>query len=459
MLTMSQAATVNQSASSARRSLLLLWAWGARAMRSVYRRRRRLAKPRGAPARHGPLPRPGRSLLRRSWLGACVILAHLALAVPARAAFDVDVYRGPLMASSRVTAMGGAFAGVAEGLDGVLVNPAALASRVSHSASWFDYDLALDWDFSTEPTDLDGDGRRTAGGTTLGTVRAGFALAFGRLGLGLIVAPWSYELPLDPADPAAGTLEVSAFDFLLGGAYAWGDGAWVAGVGVGVRGLTVGDIDASHHRTELSYGGAALDLGLLWRPPGRSWRLGGSARLPVSSVAETPAAEIAGRAAPSRAVFPPQVRVGFSWFHAADPARRYNVPLPEDDWGDAPRFDDRRYVVLAVDIGVVGREDGARSLEAWVAGEDRRAGHFVGLTWNLGAEAEVWHDRLKLRGGLYGEPLRVGSWPDGLWGRPHLTGGFELRLFDLWIWRLKLGASFDVAARYDTFTLGFGLWH
>jgi len=363
------------------------------------------------------------------------------------------------MASSRVTAMGGAFSGVAEGLEGVLLNTASLASRLSHSTSWFDYDLALDWDFSTEPTDLDGDGRRTAGGTTLGTVRAGFALNFGRLGLGLLVAPWSYELPIDPADPASGSLEVSAFDFLLGGAYAWGDGAWVAGMALGVRGLTVADVDPSRGRTELSYGGAALDLGLLWRPPGRAWRLGASARLPVSSVAETPASEIAGREAPSRAVFPPQVRLGFSWFHGADPARRYNVALPEDDWGPAPRFDDRRYVVLAADLGLVGREDGARSLESWVAGEDRRAGHFVGLTWNLGGEAEVWHDRLKLRAGLYGEPLRVGTWADGLWGRPHLTGGFEVRLFDLWIWRLKFGASFDVAARYDTFTLGFGLWH
>ena len=58
----------------------------------------------------------------------------------------------------------------------------------------------------------------------------------------------------------------------------------------------------------------------------------------------------------------------------------------------------------------------------------------------------------------YTEPSRVHTDALGQLGRIHATGGVEVRLFDLWIFRVKLGAGFDVTDGYQNILFGVGFW-
>ena len=54
----------------------------------------------------------------------CLMIAGIALATPAQAQptnndYAVDLFQGPILAPTRVTAMGGAYAGYAEGIGGL----------------------------------------------------------------------------------------------------------------------------------------------------------------------------------------------------------------------------------------------------------------------------------------------------------------------------------------------------
>src|SRR5262245_59953705 len=68
-------------------------------------------------------------------LGRALALAALLACAPARAQDPLlgetrlDLVRGPLLTSSRIMGLGGAFVAVAEGIDGVHLNPAAFANR------------------------------------------------------------------------------------------------------------------------------------------------------------------------------------------------------------------------------------------------------------------------------------------------------------------------------------------
>src|SRR6478672_3195507 len=55
--------------------------------------------------------------------------------------YTLDLFQGPVLASSRVTAMGGAYAGLAEGAEGIPFNAAAASQRNAYSTTATDYEL------------------------------------------------------------------------------------------------------------------------------------------------------------------------------------------------------------------------------------------------------------------------------------------------------------------------------
>jgi hypothetical protein len=57
--------------------------------------------------------------------------------------YNIDLYQGPVLASTRVIGLAGAYVAIAEGTDGLNQNPASPAVRVPYSFDHFDFDLGL----------------------------------------------------------------------------------------------------------------------------------------------------------------------------------------------------------------------------------------------------------------------------------------------------------------------------
>lgn len=420
---------------------------------------------RGGLASASGIARLYRRPIGRSSLAAALLVGSGGLAAGSARAdtVEVDVQDGPVVAGSRAIGMGGAAVGVAEGTDHFFFNPASLASRSWRSSDWFDYDLSLDWLISPGGSiDHDNDGEPIDADTTLSNVTAGFALNLGHLALGLSFKTTGYAV-----DQGSGALDVNASTVLFGLAWAFADGEWTAGLAWGVRAADMRWVDVDEEAVvedHAEYSQGALNLGLLWRPEALPYRLGVSFRFPSSPAPLAPpdGEEFAGRPYVTNVHFPWRLSIGGSYLWSSQNARPYNQPVKGAEWGEDRDIEDRRYLLVAMDVSVVGAspaEGEVVGLESWVAREPTRAGHFAGWSLRLGAESEVVHDRLKIRVGTYSEPSRAHNDLLGHLGRWHLTGGAEVRLFDLWIVRIKLGAGFDLSTRYQNILFGVGFWN
>jgi hypothetical protein len=140
---------------------------------------------------------------------------------------------------------------------------------------------------------------------------------------------------------------------------------------------------------------------------------------------------------------------------------------------------------LTAEILVTGAVDDGVSLERFLGqneGERRRAarksvvgtsGAHVSFSPRFGVETEPMLDRVATRFGSYYEPHRFvptataqNPTPTARAGRQHFTFGADLKLFPTrWFGLLpdpifyKLQASVDIAPRYESLSLGIGVWH
>jgi len=181
-----------------------------------------------------------------------------------------------VISSGRIMSLSGAYVGIAEGVDGLFYNPAAVANRYPFSLDWWDWDLDVGFLFPTAIGDLDFDNDGAVqhyDSAVSGTL--GGSLQFGRLGFGFEASFLGYGVTVD--DPASGprTAQVNLNTGHLDFAYGFWKGAIL--IGLGIRGATfevpgVGEIT-----------GVGLEGGLLVRPDGRPFRLGVSTRAAITS--------------------------------------------------------------------------------------------------------------------------------------------------------------------------------
>ena len=174
------------------------------------------------------------------------------------------------------------------------------------------------------------------------------------------------------------------------------------------------------------------------------------------------------------------------WVDRADPVRDCHTVLPEDPderaaevelrrWEDeafereAEVLDEeeemrrrlailglpRRFLLISFDMILYGTVADGIGVDAFLAQERRRRGESIGVGARLGLEGEPWRDRMKMRVGGYIEPGRYAN----VGVRPHLTVGFDLRLFRLWTYNLRVTFSLDVAQDYFEWGFGLGNWH
>ncbi len=366
----------------------------------------------------------------------------------------VELVDGPVVAPANVIGMGGAHIAIAEGAGDLLVNPAAASNRSRYSrGDWFAWDWTLDTFAGGRGIDIDfqNNARAKPAADRFSVVTGGLNMTFGRFGAGLSVR--ARQLILDVGSPlctdCGQELSFDTFELGMGVAYAWFDGQGHIGVSLNVPSLNVNIRDTKTKLFELV--GSGISIGALVRPDGERFRLG--ARL-STSVGATPKA-LQGApsvdiqfARPRRVAVPWTVVVGGAYTLLGDP----NLPSCFENSDDCAKME-RRYLRAALDVSLVGPSESAIGIDAWVAGDQQRAGESGDIGLRLGVEAEAIADYLRLRLGSYVEPTRFTESK----ARLHGTFGLDLRLFRfIWAWRLT--GAVDVAPRYSNVVLSIGFW-
>ncbi|MEZ4430881.1 MAG: hypothetical protein R3F65_00605 [bacterium] len=384
----------------------------------------------------------------RGWVGAVVIAAPAVAAGQDGGERVVDFFQGPVVASGRVLGMGGAFVGVGEGAEGHLQNPAAFAVRAAPFVDdWFDWDVTL----STLVVGRDdGIDVEQAGGPASFDrsqyTQLGFNVKFGEHGFGVHGRGQGYDFTV-VRDLLRTPVRYDQSFVGLGYGLHLFDGWYVGGLLYGgIAALAVEGAQVA------AVTGGGVVLGGLYAPPGESWRLGARWRTPVvGRDFEGDEAE-RGLSVPDAIAVPWELGVGGSVMLGP---RVYNV-APSFGHGEPPARDGaRRYLLLAAEVVVTGPAPaGAVGVSAFYGAAARRSGEEASVSLRVGGEAEIVEDLLVLRGGSYYEPNRYREYE----GRVHLTGGFDLRLFEL-VWEWEAGAVIDWAPEYLNWGVGVGFWY
>jgi hypothetical protein len=385
--------------------------------------------------------------------------AALALALAARAAgaatLDgtqaVDAFSPLALGSDRIVGLGGAYAGIAEGVSGIPANPAAVAHRRRELRRRWDVGGSLSWFVSNARQDVDNDGAPDTGLAGVQHAQVGLGLQLGRLGLGLLAR--SRLATSRPADGGSVGIETAQL-YVAGGWSAMRDALVLGAALESTQGSLVLYGDDGKEYSRLRYQSAIVSVGALWRPRALPLRLG--ATFSPASRARTTDQRLPD--APSAFAFPWTASLGAALWLGPNAARMNEPPAvalaAHPEWAAAPAWEDVRTqpVLLAAQLTIAGPTANAVSAASALGdpGSARTSGARASVVPRVGAEWECWPDRLRLRGGSYLEPSRTGAGP-----RLHGALGAEVRV-RVFSWDLQVGVSGDVAARYQN--VGVSVW-
>ena len=118
--------------------------------------------------------------------------------------YSVDLFQGPVLATARITGLGGAYVAIAEGTEGIAFNPAAVSLRPVYSTTYVDYDLTAGATLpsSVNGTDFDNDGRKGFKYNNFIWGVLGGTLQIGKLGIGAVLSGQNYSLGAPSGGPA-----------------------------------------------------------------------------------------------------------------------------------------------------------------------------------------------------------------------------------------------------------------
>jgi hypothetical protein len=187
-----------------------------------------------------------------------------------------------VLAPARATALGGAFAAYAEGVDAIASNAAAVAVRTPYSFDWADYDLTLGVSFpaALRNNDFDNDGAVGFTYQNFLFYTLGAQLQLGAWGVGLLGDFQTYDLlPAQRAGDRQVNETLGKLHAVVGRSFFGGQLA----LGGGARAVTF-SIDSQQNgasTTDLEMQGLAPELGVQIRPDYLPWRLGATMRAAV----------------------------------------------------------------------------------------------------------------------------------------------------------------------------------
>lgn len=204
--------------------------------------------------------------------------------------YGVDLSEGPVLGSSRVVGLGGAYVGIAEGTDGNWHNPASPAVRAPYSFDHVDYDLGVGFNFpsSLSGTDFYNTGERgtdlsSAGQSGFLFLDLGLNVQVGTMGFGLNVA--TSEWTLEGRGAGAGGTALDA-EFLRASALVAQsvlDGDLVIGGGWRLVSLSLAERGDGARRNVFSSTGSEYQVGALVKPVGYPFRVGIALQSQVTS--------------------------------------------------------------------------------------------------------------------------------------------------------------------------------
>ncbi|MFP2960399.1 hypothetical protein ACLEPN_21905 [Myxococcus sp. 1LA] len=379
--------------------------------------------------------------------------------------YSIDVYQGPVLAPVRVTGLAGAYAPIAEGVEGLGVNTAAPAVRSLYSSKHVDYDVSLGFTFPSSLRDTDFDNNGSAGFAKDEFVFAqlGGLIQWGPWGLGAVASVQSYVLGQD-ANGQLLNLGMTRFHLQL--ARSFFNQELV--VGVGLRAVSL-DINTAQDagNTLASMLGSNVEAGALWTPMDLPLRAALSLRAPVkggltpggpATADDAGNVRVAGLYLPASVRLPWEIEAGIAWQFGARP-----LQIP---WGPdrAERFKalPRSKLLLTGSVLFSGAVSNAIGFDSFLSQRLERSGRRLSVSPRVGAELEPIENRLQLRAGSYLEPSRF----DTAGPRLHGTVGAEVRLFQWSLFGLmspdtswRISGFADVSRLYFAWGFGVGTWH
>ena len=234
----------------------------------------------------GTVPPAKKSRLARRGVGPLLVAAALGFAAftgasPASADlktnnYALDFFQGPSLSPIRVIGIGGAYAGVADGISGFVANAASPALRDSSSTAWIELDAAVSLSLPLvlfERADFDNSGKIDQSYTDFIYVAAGGLFQAGPFGAGFIAEAQRYTLRSGGVrtDVNIGRAHVLA-------AWAFFDHQLMIGGGARIGAMLLETPDA-----QFSMFGVAPEFGFLIRPDWKSFRIGATFRMPVDA--------------------------------------------------------------------------------------------------------------------------------------------------------------------------------
>ncbi|RKH07937.1 hypothetical protein D7X32_00165 [Corallococcus carmarthensis] len=379
--------------------------------------------------------------------------------------YAIDVYQGPVLAPVRVSGLAGAYAPIAEGVEGVSVNTAAPAVRPLYSSQHVDFDLSLAFTFpsSLRGNDFDNNGAVGFANDDFIFTQFGGLIQWGPWGFGGQTSIQTYTLGQD-ANGQLLQLGMSRFQVQL--ARALFDRELVVGVGIRAVSLDINVAEDANNKLA-SMSGINVEAGAVWTPLALPLRAALTLRAPVhggltpngpATADEAGNVKVAGLYLPSSIRLPWEIEAGVAYQFGERP-----LQLP---WGPdrAERFKalPRAKLLLTGSVLISGAASNAIGFDSFLSQRLERSGRHLSISPRIGAELEPLEDRLQLRAGSYLEPSRF----DSTGPRLHGTASAEVRLFRWSVFGLmspdtswRISGFADVARLYFGWGFGVGTWH
>jgi hypothetical protein len=400
--------------------------------------------------------------------------------------YTLDLFQGPVLASARVTAMGGAYSALAEGAEGIPFNVAAASQRDPYSTKRIDYDLTAGITFpsSIASTDFENNGRNF-GYENFIWATVGGRLQVDHWGFGTSISVQNYSIgaPSNLAFDVSGVKALAVRIFKVDPVVSYGFFNDQLHVGGGVRSAVFTALDTSSQIDKLLLGtyGLGAQAGVLWRPLTWPLRVGGTIRSPVIKSLESAPHLIEDPATGDRHVgrfyLPRGVNLPWEleWGTAFQIGPRpLNLPWTDERTLQEPRGDahrtlraryralPRQKLLLSFATLITGPTHGAVSVTSLLTQMVDRSGEMTSVTIRGGAEAEIVPNRLQVRLGSYMEPTRFRESSP----RIHGTTGFEVRVLDWSVFGLfpednsfRISGAVDGARGYFGWSLSVGSWY
>jgi len=376
----------------------------------------------------------------------------------------VDTVRGTIRGSTRYIGLGGAFVAIADDTEGVAINPASAAVRLPYSWTPFSFSFGIDVSVATWlPKNNVYNAPESDGGSLFGSVAA--LVNYRNAGFG-VAAEAEQNVVSQKTQGVSSKLTANFGLVRTVAAYGYFDGQLLLGGGLRIVGFSFDGRQGFVPATA----GIGYAAGLVWKPKGLQFRLGGAIEQPITAELATEpgepprTADIPWTAAMGIAYQFGRRKLNPSFVTVGDRVRKntHGCAPTYADWQRAERElfeeyqrDQTWYLLVSAQLSLIeGGGDVALGSHLAI---DRPL-----VSPRLGLESEVVPRYLRLRGGSNLELATT----EGGDTRVHGTAGVDVKLFEWDVfglvrpfdyWQLSLAA--DGAKSYLNASFSIGFWH